>query len=745
MAQTTEPTVEWNIPQTVQVGYRVEENDDVPFLNILGVVSNLPEGTEVEVKAAENYGYLSHSGGESFTVGADGTSKIPTDYEVFYRPGNVQLQVRAEMPDGSTVMLGEPYNVTVEEPVIETNAPSFAAVGDSIELMTALTNTALTDEPVAPYLNPDNYGGFFDEELLFGTYLPEGWAGNPDSHVMAYLPKVEIIDGEELVERSNADYTHILSSSETLTFTGTGRVTLKITYQQIGACDCMTGPQFDENYNVIGIHHDYRYSPTSTVTINVTEDGAPVEPTVEWYLPQTLKVGDWIQDVSTNPGNSRALRIIGKISNLEDGQSVYCWADDGYGFTTHAGHNREVENGTADIATNYERIYKPGVSLWVALYGTDGEFANKIGAPYEITVEEPIIKTNAPQSIEVGQTLDFTTELTNTSLTNEKVAPYLNPDNYSYFNEEILGGIDYNNGTASGYYPSHQIAYLPKVEVVEGQELVEQSNQDYTNILNSSETLAFTGTGTVKLKITYQQIMTCGDLGKWQYDENGQPIDLLEDYRYNPTTTVTINVTEPPVSITDKETGIQLDAESGIVPADTELQIEKATGDRYAIVSKALEDKAGKFEAFDISLLSGEKEIQPEGTVKITMPVPSGYDTDNLAVYHISDDGELTEIDFTLSSDQKSVSFETDHFSMYALAELKKQDTTDDNNISGTDDNTENTSSDNNQSNNNTTTSNQDKTNNPQTGDSNYLPILVLLMAASAFMCVVLIRKRQAN
>ena len=163
MAQTTEPTVEWNIPQTVQVGYRVEENDDVPFLNILGVVSNLPEGTEVEVKAAENYGYLSHSGGESFTVGADGTSKIPTDYEVFYRPGNVQLQVRAEMPDGSTVMLGEPYSVTVEEPVIETNAPSFAAVGDSIELTTALTNTALTDEPVAPYLNPDNYAGFFDE------------------------------------------------------------------------------------------------------------------------------------------------------------------------------------------------------------------------------------------------------------------------------------------------------------------------------------------------------------------------------------------------------------------------------------------------------------------------------------------------------------------------------------------------------------------------------------------------------
>lgn len=405
--EAEEPVIEWYIPQTVKVGYVVEKNETAPRLNIAGEAGNLSAGMEINVPAKEEYGYKSHAGEEPFIVGEDGKSKLPTDYEIFYRPGVISLQIKAWMQDGSTEMLGEPYNVTVEEPVIETNAPQQVESGQTIELTTALTNTALTDEPVAPYLDPDNYlGGFFDEELLFGTYAPDGWVSNSDSHVMAYLPKVEITEGAELVERFDADYTNILSSRETLKFTGVGTVTLKITYQQIGTCDCMTARQFDENDNVIGIRHDYRYSPTKTVTINVTEP-------------------------------------------------------------------------------------------------------------------------------------------------------------------------------------------------------------------------------------------------------------------------------EVPVSVTDGDTGISLDAESGILPADTTLQIEKTAGDKYAVVSKALNDKAEKFEAFDIYLLSKGNEVQPDGKVKITMPVPSGYYTERLAVYNISDDGNLTEMKFTLSADDKTVSFETDHFSIYAIAELISENTPD--------------------------------------------------------------------
>ena len=44
------------------------------------------------------------------------------------------------------------------------------------------------------------------------------------------------------------------------------------------------------------------------------------------------------------------------------------------------------------------------------------------------------------------------------------------------------------------------------------------------------------------------------------------------------------------------------------------------------------------------------KPVQPQGNVKIQMPVPEGYDLSRLAVYHISTDGGMTEIPFELQT-----------------------------------------------------------------------------------------------
>lgn len=495
-------------------------------------------------------------------------------------------------------------------------------------------------------------------------------------------------------------------------------------------------------------------------------------PVIEWYIPHTLKVGDWIPDVSTDPGTGHDWRI-GRGSNLDEGATVYCLSDKKYGFASHARAFREIVDGQAEIVTTYERIYKPGLSpLRVSVYDENDKFLYYAGEPYEITVEEPVIKTNAPQSVVVGQTLPFTTELTNTSLENVKVAPYLDPINYDYFNDSILGGYRYYdaaNGVYSkdNHYMAHEIAYLPKVEVLEGKDLVEQSNQDYSNILNSSETLTFTGAGTIKLKITYQQIMTCECLAdfKWNedyslvLDENNNPI-ILEDYRYSPTATVTINVTEPPVSLADEETGIRFDAEGGVVPGNTALRVEKlSSGDKYVMVGNALKEKAQKFEAFDISLLSNGNEVQPDGKVKITMPVPSSYVAERLAVCHIADDGTLAQVAFTLSGDKKSLSFETDHFSIYTLAELKQQSTTGSNDPGTTDGSDPSTTGSNNpgiassgapgitdsSDLGGTTDNSQGGTGSPETGETTVLPLIVLMIAAMIALGVILFRKRGTN
>ena len=87
---------------------------------------------------------------------------------------------------------------------------------------------------------------------------------------------------------------------------------------------------------------------------------------------------------------------------------------------------------------------------------TDGDYT-KIGDPFTVTVEEPVIQTNAPSSVQSGDTLNLTTELTNTALVNKDTAYYLNENNYS-------GGMLVEDET----HKTHEAAYQPSVEILEG-------------------------------------------------------------------------------------------------------------------------------------------------------------------------------------------------------------------------------------------------------------------------------------
>ena len=70
---------------------------------------------------------------------------------------------------------------------------------------------------------------------------------------------------------------------------------------------------------------------------------------------------------------------------------------------------------------------------------------------------------------------------------------------------------------------------------------------------------------------------------------------------------------------------------------------------------------------FDIKLESNGVKIQPNGKVKISIPVPDNFDKSNLVVYRVADNGDKTEYAVTINGDVAT--FETDHFSTYVLAE----------------------------------------------------------------------------
>ena len=140
---------------------------------------------------------------------------------------------------------------------------------------------------------------------------------------------------------------------------------------------------------------------------------------------------------------------------------------------------------------------------------------------------------------------------------------------------------------------------------------------------------------------------------------------------------LTAEVKEPdnPFDKNDPDTGVKIEAAPGIVPPDTVLKAEEVKeGGNFTIINDALAQTSHKWMAYDISLQSSGTEIQPIGKVKVTIPVPQGLNMNKMALYHVAADGTLTQIPFTLDSNKKNLIFETDHFSLYVLAEKTETD-----------------------------------------------------------------------
>ena len=154
-------------------------------------------------------------------------------------------------------------------------------------------------------------------------------------------------------------------------------------------------------------------------------------------------------------------------------------------------------------------------------------------ATYPITIEEPIITTNVKETCYVGDKVQFNTKLTNVALKEGKL-------------EELKAIADPN---ITGFF-----TYQAKTEIIEGQNLVDSENTDYSNLLSSTEELSFTGEGNVKIKITYMPVSLL-DLpdGYGLTDEDGR--DLSKEI-YIPEKIVTIHVADTKKMLNDEISNI---------------------------------------------------------------------------------------------------------------------------------------------------------------------------------------------
>lgn len=268
--------------------------------------------------------------------------------------------------------------------------------------------------------------------------------------------------------------------------------------------------------------------------------------------------------------------------------------------------------------------------------------------------------TETPKRLEVGFYLAEPIDLTQVS---SNII-------YEYFTQDSSGNLESmnykKNKSWSGYlnsydnYPSGERKYSSGSENNTAYSDNIPADAIYTSV-KSSASIDVTLVTAVKVTVL-------------RSDGSGEKITVYSDGTTSPVEKIEVSV-----ATEEKNTGIRLESTTAELPVDTVLTANEVTaGSVYEKARTVLEDVDAKdFIIFEIRLEADGNEIQPDGKVKISIPVPERFDTSNLAVYRIDADGTKTlyTLEVTAKDGVEYATFETDHFSIYVLADISEAET----------------------------------------------------------------------
>jgi LPXTG-motif cell wall-anchored protein len=174
---------------------------------------------------------------------------------------------------------------------------------------------------------------------------------------------------------------------------------------------------------------------------------------------------------------------------------------------------------------------------------------------------------------------------------------------------------------------------------------------------------------------------------------------------------------------TTSESTASIKDESGVLPQGTTVSSATLTsGDVYEKAAATVKEKIsglGQFAVMEINLTDASKAQIHElsGYVQVSIPVPSNINVNSgkaIVVYRLEDDGSLTRCQTTVENGV--ITFLTNHFSTYIVAEEDASANTD---------------------------NGQDAVTSPKTGDDSYMGFVLLLTVLLAGMGSVAIAKRK--
>ena len=199
-------------------------------------------------------------------------------------------------------------------------------------------------------------------------------------------------------------------------------------------------------------------------------------------------------------------------------------------------------------------------------------------------------------------------------------------------------------------------------------------------------------------------------------------------------------------------------AANGVLDDGAYLSIAKTvSGSDYEAAKKVTKDAASHIAVFNIDLLKDGAKIQPNGNIEFTVDVPNNFNKDLIAVYRLSSNG-TSYVKLTSSVKDGKVTFVTDHFSTYIIAEEKTVINAGDNNnnAGNNNDNTGNKDNNNASNNENSNIGNGNSANNNEqasgaeasntstaTGDTtNYIIYIAVLLCAAVGVVAMTSKKR---
>ena len=250
-------------------------------------------------------------------------------------------------------------------------------------------------------------------------------------------------------------------------------------------------------------------------------------------------------------------------------------------------------------------------------------------------------------------------------------------------------------------------------------------DSELNNYLKEIITKANTAFGEKITSITKGATVKNGSISNPYEIEIPNGYTIKSDYGMESAVIVRKEKATEPVKKEETTTKIKLEADTTVIPSNTVLETKEVKEEKtLKVVKESLKEVSNKYVTYDITLTSNNVKIQPNGKVKISIPVPNDFDKTKLAVYRIAEDGTKTKYDTKIDGEYATI--ETDHFSTYVLAE---------NNVTINETpNTENTQK-------TETTTKGEKDNTPKTGSLDIIGY-VLVITVVAGIGIVTLKKR---